>query len=179
MYHLNKESIEGLGKFQVSQRPKNLFKNIRFEKSLSLIDEECEAVVRYMYENIIDKRKYQYIDVKYHDLQPTQSPANGLWHLDSSLNADHYYENYLWVNGVHNLTEYVENVITIPACKSSKEFDKLVNEEMLTINRFESETVTRFYGDRIHRSPLCVRGEPRTLIRLVNTDRKLPTYKFK
>ena len=49
-----------------------------------------------------------------------------------------------------------------------------MNQQDLTIKRLESMTVTRFYGDRVHRSPICEVPENRLLIRLVNTDQKLP-----
>jgi len=179
MYVLNHSEMQELDSFQALAVPENCFKNFRFEKAIGLVSNEIKQIISCMYDNILDKRKYQYVDVKYHDLSPGQSPANGLWHLDSSLNADHYYENYLWVNGKHNLTEYVDNEVVVPRVKTSKEFNDIVNQQRLEINRVKSNTVTRFYGDRIHRSPLCEVAEPRILVRLVNTDRKLPTYKIK
>ena len=155
--------------------PEVQFKNFKLQKALQYMNEYCKGIVTSMIKHTQKKTKFQYVDIKVHDLSIGEQTANGLWHLDSSLNAGPYYENYLFVTGQHNLTELATNNMSIPYQKSSKTFNDAINKLNPTIERIKSCTLTRYWGDTVHRGVKCMIPEQRLLIRLINTDQHLPS----
>lgn len=158
--------------------PEKTFKNFRLEKAMEYMNLYCRDVVMSMNDSILENKKFKYVDVKVHDLNPGDNTANGLWHLDSSLNYGPYYENYLFVTGMYNLTEFVDGEIEIGEHQSSKTFSDEVETKVKETKRIKSNTITRYYGDNIHRGVKCEKPEKRLLIRLINTDQRLPSYGF-
>jgi hypothetical protein len=154
----------------------NCFKNFKEKEAMMNSSYYVREVIEEMKKYILTRKRNLYFDVKVHDLKENEQTANGLWHLDSSLNHGPYYENYLFVTGKHNLTEYVDNVIEIEKQETSKAFSEEVSKHKLKIKRLNSCTITRFYGDRVHRGPKCEIPERRLLVRMINTDMMLPKY---
>lgn len=178
---VNKKSREELAVLAPpasSDFPEVSFKNFRLSKALVHMNDYCKSVVARMAHYIQQPTKFQYVDVKVHDLKPGQQTANGLWHLDSSLNPGPYYENYLFVTGEHNLTEFATGEMEIPYQETAKGFNIAISSLNPTIERINSCTLTRFWGDTVHRGPECEIPENRLLIRLVATDQHLPSYRI-
>jgi hypothetical protein len=132
-----------------------------------------KQIVDAMFDNLEKSFKYQYIDVKIQKLEKGKNTANGLWHLDSSLNPDYEYENQLFVSGM-NRTEFVTNEIAVPYAETAVDFDRNVKSNNLIIETIPDCTIVKFDGRSVHRGVLVAQPETRLLIRLVNTDKKLP-----
>ena len=155
-------------------------KNNHYEKVIGYVNSYCSQVLESMMGSIVHLFKYQYIDIKVHNLKLGENPANGLWHLDSSLNPLDEYDNYLFVSGSHNTTEFITNKIEICEHISAKEFsDDIQGRSMLHIEKIRPNTIVKYSGNNVHRSPFCEIPEKRMLIRLVNTDKILPQSQIK
>jgi hypothetical protein len=134
------------------------------ERMNSLIDEAPSA-----------KKKYRHIDVKVQDLSTGQDTANGLWHLDSSLNPVAEYDNLLFVTGQCALTEFVVNPFEVEHAESAGLFHRsITTQKELKIERVPSCTIVRYNGSHVHRGPKATGVERRLLIRMVATDVILP-----
>jgi hypothetical protein len=175
---LNRNKLAEFGKFEQPGKddfPGVLLKNKSVDEALSSSTDYCKSVIRYMLSCCRSYQKYQFIDIKVHDLNEGRQTANGLWHLDSSLNPVHQYENFLFVTGSLALTEFVENEITIPFQKDAVSFSRFIESQKKSIVRVKSCVVTKYDGTNVHRGPKSMGTERRLLIRLVNTNQRLPS----
>jgi hypothetical protein len=129
-----------------------------------------------MYRHINVLKKYQYVDIKVHDLvKGSRTTRDNHWHLDSSLTPqDGEFENYLFVTGNHNLTEFSTDQILAKKHTNSFSFNKEVAPLVRNITPIKSCTITKYDGFNLHRGVKCEIPEKRLLIRLINTDTKLP-----
>ena len=174
--HISEELPFNEGEFQGIVN----FKNFPLEKARGFLNKACWSVVERMYDSIIDKKASQVVDIKYGNVS---LGGRSFWHLDSSLNPnDYYYENYLFVTGEHNTTEFINGEIQLTeenlldTTKLNIEMDKIDDRRY----SLESNRIFRFWGDSIHRKPICKMTEPRLLIRLMNSDRVgFPSYFIK
>lgn len=154
-----------------------IIKNVQYEEVLDIIPSQYAEVLEIMFYNIKDYKKYQLVDVKVQDLKVGQYTANGLWHLDSSLNPVDAYENYLFVVG-KNTTEFVVTPIRIDHHVNKKEFHDDIERRTNGVVKIKSNTIIKYNGSNVHRGPKVTVNEKRLLIRLINTDKKLPkTFK--
>lgn len=123
--------------------------------------------------NLKTTYRYQYVDIKVQKLKKNQNTANGLWHLDSSLNPDYEFDNQLYVSGLAR-TEFLTNQLEVTPSKTLKEFDAKIKEHTNTIISIPENTIVRFDGRAVHRGVFVDKDHTRLLIRLVNTDKQLP-----
>lgn len=160
--------------------PAVTFKNFRHHRALDLIDSlYCRDIVIRMLDEP-SKFRYAYVDIKLHHLRPGMGATrDGFWHLDSSLNPDIEYDNYLFITGQYALTEFVENSLEMPRMPNSRAFNNYVSGCDTKVTRIGSCTITRYTGRNAHRGPLATGEETRLLIRVVKTDRKdMPSRYF-
>jgi hypothetical protein len=178
MYTLNTKELQYLNTFDTNKCDNVKVKNARYERIIGELDTTHQRVVSYMYDQITEYKKFQYVDVKVQDLKVGQNSANGLWHLDSSLNPIHEYENFLFVSGV-NTTEFVTTPLHIDHQISSKGFDTTVKSNLINTVNIPTNTVVKYNGENVHRGVDIHTDEVRLLLRLINTDQHLPSYKLK
>jgi hypothetical protein len=178
VYNLNSEPLKYLNTFNVNINSDIKVKNAKYHTIIDHVDPSYKAVLEYMYNNIKDYKKFQYVDVKVQSLKVGENSANGHWHLDSSLNPKHDYENYLFVCGV-NTTEFVKTEVSIDHQESSKAFNDTINSiKDIEIIRLPTNTVVKYNGKNVHRGVDIHTNEVRLLLRMINTDHKLPSYKL-
>lgn len=178
---LNSTPIETLNTFRSpcnEDFPIISYKNSSFHEVIKSTTKYCSDILWCMFNNLEIVRKYLYVDIKTHDLKVGDNPANGLWHLDSDLKGRYEFENQLFVSSKNCLTEFVETPMTIRACNSSKEFDTVVTNLKPDVVAIPSNTIIKYNGGNVHRSVPSLSDERRLLIRLINTDKKLPSYKI-
>lgn len=179
---LNQNQLEPLLFFKApASLPDCQFKNFLYAKAIDLMKylaPDYVDIIEAMRESICDTKKYQYIDLKVSSIKKGEHPGNGFWHLDSSLNPDHYYENFLWCTG-DNTTEFMTEEVDIGRALSIKDFDNKIKNLGNPSTKIPSEYITRFREDNPHRSPVFKNDETRVLVRLVNTDKRLISYRIK
>ena len=178
IYELNKSPVEFLETMPVPEfhindlsfKNQPLDKALRYYRRIKLSDiSEMADIIRKMNDYIIDRRRYQYVDVK------VATTGTGHWHLDSALEPVHYFENYLYIAG-QPLTEFASNPIIIGRHTNSKTFDEEVSRQIKETFCIPERTITRYWGDNLHRGPKS--SDARLLIRLINTDKKVTSYIF-
>jgi len=182
MFTLNKNKLIDIKRFNQpgsADFPSVCFKNQEYRHAIEETSEYCKNVLSVMLMSCSNLKRYQYVDIKVHDLKDGQQTANGLWHLDSSLNPVKEYENFLFVSGNLALTEFVNNELSIPLQEDSKSFSRFINTKKLDIIRIKTCTITKYDGTNVHRGPKSTGKEKRLLIRLINTDNRLPSYYIK
>ena len=161
-YILNEHPLEPLDKIEAEPDfDQSSFKHV--DAARAELNNYCRAVVDAMLRHVSKRRKYLYVFVG------TEGALPGFWHLDSSLNPVHAYENFLFVAGV-NTTEFVLNKLEIEEARSSKDLHDQVEAMTLRKVQIPSFTIVRYYEDNVHRRPLPQKDEKRLLIRLSNTD---------
>ena len=155
------------------------YKNRNYESIKDNLSKYVQDICEVMLDNLRVKKYYQYFMISSDYTTPGNPTTNGLWHLDSSLNADHEFENQLFVTGRNNTTEFVINRIEVPRASDGKDFDSLVKKNFLETVRIVPCTITSYDGRNVHRGPFCKDREKRMLIRIINTDKQLPSYEKK
>ena len=176
----NTEPLEELRRFsppQLSDFPTRIFKNQKLPKARMLIDNDYVWAVVEEMAKIPSPYKHSYVDVKVHKLSPGMGTTRlGHWHLDSSLNGDIEYDNFLFVSGEHALTEFVPVPLHLKRVKNSYEFDQQVKENQFVPQRIKSCVITRYNGRNVHRGPVATGVEKRLLVRMIKTNRpSMPT----
>lgn len=173
MQVLNQYPIDYLDRIPCKIRESKYYlKNAPYARAMTLLSDEHCSILSAMYSTITDFKKYQLADVKYHSLKVGENPANGLWHLDSSLNNVDEYDNRIYISG-GNTTEFISNYIEMPYQDSGHQFNKSISENEINIIRIPSETIVKYDGGNVHRSPTATIDGKRLLIRLINTDKIL------
>jgi len=159
--------------------PAVCFKNIRHKRALELVDSDYVRSIIMMMLDQSSILRYAYIDVKVHHLKAGQNTSNGLWHLDSSLNPDIAYDNYLFVTGEQALTEFITTPLQAPRSQNGFEFNRNIIEREFETARIRSCTITRYNGRNVHRGPISQGQESRLLVRVVKTNRRdMPSRMF-
>lgn len=116
--------------------------------------------------------RYYLWDVKDHRLVAGQSPGNGLWHGDSSLNADEPHDNFLYVSGSHALTEFASEPVQTDRAKSGPDLNRMVAAAIGAVVRIRSGVIHRYDEKTLHRSVSATGAERRLLVRLSCTNRR-------
>ena len=180
MIRLNDNPIQKKAMFgqpSIADYPLNNFKNITYSKSKKLMNPYCKKIVDAMMDlSEFKSRKYNYVFIKYSNLVKNAIPTNGLWHLDSSLNAEHEYENFLFVTGKASLTEFIHTPIEIEKQKNSIEFHNEINRHYFSSSKIESGIIHKYNELNVHRVTKSLFSESRLLIRLSNTNKQLMQY---
>ena len=115
------------------------FKNFHPKHALKFAGYEIQNIIKEMI-SIPSEFQHTYVDVKIQKLIPGMSTTkNRFWHLDSSLDGFWKYENYLYVTGVHALTEFMVNPLSVP--------------EVAQINAFAFDQWVRNFDPEIERIP--------------------------
>ena len=149
------------------------FKNIELRRAP--LNGYCMRVVSKMVSFIRTDRLYQYVFVK--NEQITEPISAGRWHLDSSLNPIHEYENFLFVIGEAR-TQFVTTKTWIRHATSAQDFHRQIALKDVNTATVPSATIVAYNGSAVHRTPPLMPGH-RLLIRLSSTDRKLTKYEPK
>lgn len=149
------------------------FKNIELRRAP--LNEYCAHVVNRMASFIREDRLYQYVFIKNQEI--TEPIPAGRWHLDSSLNPIHEYENFLFVIGEAR-TQFVTTRTWIRHASSAQDFHKQMAEKWVHTVTVPNATIVGYSGSAVHRTPSLMPGR-RLLIRLSSTDRKLTKYEPK
>jgi hypothetical protein len=132
-----------------------------------------------MFSHIKEHKKYQYVFVKVQFLKTGQNTSGTPhWHLDSSLNPDDYYENYIFTTGLHNNTEFFQTPIQINPVETSLQFHRQIEKVYRDKDSYYTKplTIYKYNGSNVHRGRRVTIEEPRILIRMSNTDKKLTNY---
>lgn len=121
-------------------------------------------------------KKY-YVDVKVNNVEVGDNPANGLWHLDSSVVPDLPYENFLYLDGDCSLTDFDVTPRTIETHPNNSAVHKAIASTTTNILKLPNRTIVQYDGTSPHRSTAAVKAGKRLLVRLLNTDKLLPNIR--
>ena len=149
------------------------FKNVELRRAP--LNEYCTRIVSKMVSFIRKDGLHQYVFVKNQEI--TEPIPAGRWHLDSSLNPIHEYENFLFVIGEAR-TQFVTTKMWLRRASSAQDFHRQIAAKVVNTVTVPSATIVAYNGSAVHRTPPLMPGR-RLLIRLSSTDRKLTKYEPK
>jgi len=161
--------------------PEDTFKNVEYKNLKNRdISPYCRNVIDVMYSYVNSPKRYIYVFIQVQDLEVGKNTSGtGHWHLDSSLNPDCAYENYIFITGFHNATEFFKTPIEIETATSSAHFNQQIEaqyDKERDSQLLEPATIYAYNGSNVHRGRTVKVAERRMLIRVSNTDKKLTTY---
>lgn len=147
-------------------------KLVRFEQVLELDSPFVKRVAEQMLLRASSGFRHYLFDVKDQTLERGENPCNGLWHGDSALNAEHEYENYLYVSGQHALTQFADEPVETPIAENGIELDRAVSNVVGKTVKIASGTIHRYDQSTLHRGVSAAYGERRLLVRLTCSNRR-------
>jgi hypothetical protein len=173
--------LDTLKQPNIDEYPEDTFKNVEYKNLRNRnISPYCRNVIDIMYSYVNSHKRYIYVFIQVQDLEVgNNTSGTGHWHLDSDLNAGELYENYIFITGFHNTTEFFKTPIEIDSATSSSHFNEQIEKQYYKerdSQLLEPTTIYKYNGSNVHRGRVVKVAERRMLIRMSNTDKRLTTY---